>query len=118
MRRSFKLALLILNCLPRFAGAADVPVPRSVPGDKGRYFLIEMSRQGDVVKSLHKRVGPGYVGFTRMETNCRTMKYRDMGYSEEGPDKIKSDPTKWTDLVPGSSKFDMAHFVCKRSAAG
>jgi hypothetical protein len=54
------------------------------------------------------------VGYTRTETNCKTVRMRELGYSEESPEKIRLKPTKWFELVPGSSKSDLAHFVCKR----
>lgn len=82
-------------------------------GDKGKYFLLEMKRNGDVVSALHKRIGVDSVGYTKTETNCRTMLMREIGYSEDSPARIKSDPTKWFELVPGSSKSDLARFVCK-----
>src|SRR5688572_4579188 len=90
---------------------SDVSIPRSMAGDKGKYFLIEAKRNGDVVNALHKRVGPDSVGYTRTETNCKTMQMREIGYSEESASKIEPKPSKWFDLVPGSSKSDLAHFV-------
>jgi hypothetical protein len=41
------------------------------------------------------------------------MQMREIGYSEESPAAIKGNPTKWFDLVPGSSKSDLANFVCR-----
>ncbi len=96
------------------ANAAEVEIPRSAAGDKGRYYLLEAKKDGDIIKTLHKRVGVDSVGYTRCEINCKSNKIRDIGYSEEGPDKINANPTKWYDLVEGSSKSDMVHFVCKR----
>ncbi|QPB72237.1 hypothetical protein D5125_17040 [Magnetovirga frankeli] len=88
-------------------------IPRSVSGDKGKYFLIEKTRSGDIVRVLHKREGVDSVVYTITETNCATMKMREIGYSEQSPSKIKEDPTKWFELLPGSSKSDLANFVCK-----
>lgn len=107
------------SCALLLAGAAlaraETAIPRSTPGDKGRYFLIETRKTGDVVDALHKRIAPdGEVGFTRTQTNCRTMKMRQIGYGEGGAEKIKVAPTKWFDLVAGSSKSDLALFVCRR----
>lgn len=89
-------------------------IPRSMAGDKGKYYLLESKRTGDVLKTVHKRVGVDSVGFTKTEINCATMKIRVLGYSEESAAAIKDNPTAWFDLVPGSSKSDLAHFVCKR----
>ena len=88
-------------------------IPRSAPGDKGKYYLLEAKRNGDIVAALHKRVGVDSIGFTRTETNCKTRQMRELGYGEDSPANIKLKPTKWFDLVPGSSKSDLAHFVCK-----
>lgn len=93
--------------------AAEVPIPRSMPGDKGKYFLLEKKKTGNVVRALHKRVGVDSVGYTLTETNCGTMLMRELGYSEESPSAIKEKSTKWFELVPGSSKSDLANFVCK-----
>ena len=93
---------------------ADTLIPRSMPGDKGKYYLIKMEKKGNIVTALHKRVGVSYVGYTKTETNCKTMKMRELGYSEESPSAIKTKPTKWFDLVQGSSKSDLANYVCKK----
>lgn len=89
-------------------------IPRTM-ADKGKYYLLESKKSGDIVKAVHKRVGVDSVGWTRTETNCKTMRMREMGYSEEGRDKIPREPTQWFELVEGSSKSDMARFLCKRS---
>ena len=108
---AFLFSLIIfLNMVPV---QAETLIPRSMPGDKGTYFLIKMEKNGDIVSALHKRVGPSYTGYTRTETNCRTMKMRVLGYSEESPSAIKNMPTKWFELIQGSSKSDLANFVCK-----
>lgn len=88
-------------------------IPRSVPGDKGKYYLLESNRKGEVVSALHKRVGVNSVGYTRTETNCKTRQMRELGYTEESPAKMKLQPSKWFDLVTGSSKSDLATFLCK-----
>ncbi len=96
------------------AAQPEVPIPRSMAGDKGKYFLLESKKGGNIIRALHKRVGLDSVGYTRTETNCATMQMRELGYSEESPEAITERPTKWFDLVPGSSKSDLAHFVCKK----
>lgn len=92
---------------------SETPIPRSVSGDKGKYFLLDKSKHGNIVKALHKRVGVDSVGFTLTETNCATMQMRELGYSEQSAEAIQEVPSKWFDLVPGSSKSDLANFVCK-----
>lgn len=104
----------VLSLAAATAVCAETLIPRSAPGDKGRYYLLEAKRTGDIVKALHKRVGVDSVGFTRTETNCKTMKMRELGYGEGSPSAIEIAPTGWFELVPGSSKSDLAAFVCKR----
>ena len=93
------------------AAQSEIPIPRSVAGDKGKYFLLDKKKSGSIVRVLHKRVGVDSVGFTLTETNCSTMQMRELGYSEESPASIKENPSKWFELVPGSSKSDLANFV-------
>jgi hypothetical protein len=96
------------------AQAGEVEISRSTPGDKGRYFLMDVKKEGSIVKALHRRVGPSGTGYTRTESNCSTLQMREIGYSEDGADKIKVLPTKWFDLVSGSSKSDLFNFVCRK----
>jgi hypothetical protein len=98
------------------AAPAEVQIPRSVAGDKGTYFLLEATRKGDVVTAVHKRVGVDSVGFTRTQTNCATMQMRELGYSEVSPAAIERPASsQWFELVAGSSKSDLANFVCART---
>lgn len=96
-----------------FAAQSEIPIPRSVAGDKGKSFLLEKKKNGNIIRALHKRVGVDSVGYTLSETNCATMQMRELGYSEQSPSAIKENPTKWFELVPGSSKSDLANFVCR-----
>lgn len=106
------LAVCALAAIPAFA--AEVRIPRSMAGDKGQYFLLEAKIEAGIVKALHKRVGPSGTGFTRTEINCKAMRIRDMGYSEDSAAAIKIAPGKWYELVAGSSKSDLVNFVCNR----
>lgn len=106
------VALCALLVLTAAQAQAEKPIPRSVAGDKGKYFLIEHKRKGDIVQALHKRVGVDSLVFTRTETNCKTMQMREMGVKDDTPTGMKISPSKWLDLVPGSSKSDVARFVC------
>lgn len=102
----------ILICSSSIA-ASEIPIPRSVAGDKGKYFLLEKKTNHGVVRALHKRVGVDSVGYTISETNYKTMQMRVLGYSESSPSSIKENPSEWFELVPGSSKSDLANFVCR-----
>lgn len=95
------------------AAQSEIPIPRSVAGDKGKYFLLENKKSGNVVRALQKRVGVDSIGYSLTETNCAKMQMRELGYSEKSPSDIKQNPTKWFALVPGSSKGDLANFVCR-----
>lgn len=68
---------------------SETPIPRSAPGDKGKYYLLESKKIGDVVQALHKRVGVDSTDFTRTETNCATRKMREIGTAEGSAQKIK-----------------------------
>ena len=111
MRAQLASALLLVAVQ---ALAEETLIPRSMPGDKGTYYLLQWKRQGDIVTTLHKRVGVDSVGYTRVEKNCRTRMIRELGYSEMSAEAIKPNPTKWFALVPGSSKSDLAIFACAR----
>jgi hypothetical protein len=100
-------------CFAAIAVQVETPIPKSVAGDKGKYYLLDSKKNGNIVRAIHKRVGVDGVGYSKTETNCVTMQMRELGYSEESVAAIKENPTKWFELVPGSSKHDLAKFVCK-----
>lgn len=116
MRSQKLIAFFIfaLSAAASIAAQSEVPIPRSMAGDKGKYFLLEETRSGSIVRALHKRIGVDSIGYSLTETNCATMQMRELGYSEQSPSAIKENPTKWFDLLPGSSKSDLANFVCRR----
>ncbi|BBN81339.1 hypothetical protein PA25_13240 [Pseudoalteromonas sp. A25] len=95
-------------------------------GDSGAYYILESKNLGgNVVEVLSSRIGKNdaYTDFTRLKVNCETRQYFTLaGLSEDG---AKSKPTKalkdwsknskWSKLVPGSSKYDLVDFVCAKS---
>lgn len=87
-------------------------IPRSMSGDQGKYYLMEAFKNGDVIQTLHKRIGVDATGYTKLEINCQSKQYRDLGYSEVSPSDIKKRIGNWTDLISGSSKSDLVNFVC------
>lgn len=97
------------------ACAAEVQIPRTM-ADKGTYYLLDAKTQGRITTTLHKRIGVNETGYSKTEINCKSMQYRDMGYSEAGPDKIAGSPGKWTEVLSGSSKSDLLNFVCSRKS--
>lgn len=94
----------------------EILIPRSSMGDKGKYYLLETTGKGSIIRALHKRVGVDGTGFTFTEINCATLQMRELGYSEQSPSAIKESPTDWFPLLPGSSKSDLVNFVCNRYA--
>jgi len=112
MHKLFALSLtIVVATFSTSACAIEVKIPRTMY-DKGTYYLLEKKTKGSLTTTLHKRVGVNETGFSKTEINCKSMQYRDMGYSEAGPDKIAGSPGKWTDPVSGSSKSDLMNFTC------
>lgn len=93
--------------------ASEALIPRSTAGDSGKYYLLKKTRHGEIVRATHKRVGIDSVVYTITETDCENSLMREIGYSEISEAAIRESPTKWFELVPGSSKSDLAAFVCK-----
>ena len=112
-------ATLIFIAASAFCSAAvcevrnvSIPIVRSAPGDKGAYRLLQHERHGHMVKTLHSRTGPLGVDYTKSEFNCSERTYRTLGTSDESIKAIKHRPSKWTDLVAGSSASDTLIMVC------
>lgn len=93
-------------------------------GDSGKYFVITSEKgSGGILTVLSSRIGKGnaYTDFTKLNVNCETKQYFEIGgSSEDGAKQSPSKPlrqwsnSKWTSLVPGSSKFDLVRYVCKK----
>lgn len=107
------MLIVALNGISTKAIGAEVPIPRTM-ADKGKYYLLESNKKDGITTTVHKRVGINEIGYSRTEINCKTMQYRDLGYSEDGPDKIKAVVGRWTDALTGSSKSDLVNFACSR----
>lgn len=112
MKKLYFLGLILLGSV--HVAYAETLIPRSVDGDKGKYYLLESKKNGNIITAIHKRVGVYDTYYTKTETNCSTMKMREIGGSDVSVNEIKVNPTKWFDLVPGSSKSDLANFVCRK----
>jgi hypothetical protein len=111
----FRTALPIITLIASMqAHCAEIEIPRSVPGDKGRYFLMEQKSNNGITSTLHRREGPSGTGYTKAEIDCKNNKMRDIAYADEDIKKMIHNPSKWYDLVEGSSKSDLFHFVCKK----
>lgn len=111
MWRTILVTLVISISLD--AAAADILIPRSMAGDKGKYYLLNVKTiKGNIKQITTKRVGINSVDYSKVEINCNTMRMRSLGESDVSEKEIKINPTKWFDLVPGSSKSDAANFAC------
>lgn len=96
------------------------------PGDSGTYFIISSEKGNDgILTVLSSRIGKdnAYTDFTKLNVNCQTNQYFELGgSSEDGAKKFPSKPlkgwsnSKWTTLLPGSSKSDLVRYVCKPNA--
>ena len=92
--RKAAFCLISVLAAPPAYGQQEIPIPRSMSGDRGKYYLVDLKRTGDIVTAIHKRVGVDIIGYTKTETNCKTMQMRELGYSEGSPTNIKENPTK------------------------
>jgi hypothetical protein len=84
--------------------------------EKGKYYLLDASTKAGITTTLHKRVGVNERGYSKTGINCKTGEYRDIGYSDDGPDKIKVIAGRWTEIFNGSTKSDLVNFVCSRKS--
>lgn len=93
-------------------------------GDSGTYFIVTSEKGGDgILTVLSSRIGKdnAYTDFTKLKVNCASKQYFELGGSSEdgakkSPSKSLKDwsNSKWTSLVPGSSKSDLVHYVCSK----
>jgi len=116
------IPLLALMLTSEFAFTKELYRAPSA-GDKGTYYVLESKDSGnDIIHVLTSRVGKGnaYTDFTELKINCKSKQYYELaGGSENGakekPSKQLNDwskSSKWTSLVPGSSKYDLVNFIC------
>ena len=93
-------------------------------GDSGTYFIVTSGKGIDgIITVLLSRIGKdnAYTDFTKLNVNCVSKKYFELGgSSEDGAKTSPSKPlkewsnTKWALLVPGSSKSDLVRYVCNK----
>lgn len=107
-----------------FYAAANEMYRAPSSGDSGTYFIISSEKGNDgILTVLSSRIGKGnaYTDFTKLNVNCQTTQYFELGgSSEDGAKKSPSKPlkdwsnSKWASLVPGSSKSDLVRYVCNK----
>lgn len=108
----------LVFCTQPFAQADEKPIPRSYP-ERCKYYLVKSEKAGTSLTITHKQVCPkneyySGVGFSVTEVSCAKREYKDLGYGDDSIHNIKMYPSsKWTALVPGSSKSDLVNVVCK-----
>ncbi|GAB4188856.1 MAG: hypothetical protein Tsb002_15440 [Wenzhouxiangellaceae bacterium] len=116
------LTIALLACT--FSVAANEMYRTPSSGDSGKYFIVTSEKGSDgIITVLSSRIGKGnaYTDFTKLNVNCETKQYFELGGSsedgaKESPSKqLKDWPnSKWTSLVPGSSKSDLVRYVCNK----
>ena len=63
IRKAAFCFISVLAALPAY-GQQEIPIPCSMSGDKGKYYLVELKRTGDIVKAIHKCVGVDIIWYT------------------------------------------------------
>ena len=99
IRKAAFCLISVLAASPAY-GQQEIQIPRSMSGDKGKYYLIELKKTGDIVTAIHKRVGVDIIRYTKTETNCKTMQMRELGYSEEMANKYQAEPDQMVRSCP------------------
>ncbi|MGP9767732.1 hypothetical protein ACT3UM_18620 [Halomonas sp. AOP13-D3-9] len=90
-------------------------IPRST-SEKASYYLITTESNGEHLRTVHSRVSSASHGYSVTRIDCDNRRYQDLGFGEGNQSNIKMyDNVQWTELVPGSSKADLAAFVCNRA---
>lgn len=83
--------------------------------DLGKYFLVYVEKTKNTFLTIHQRIGKDSSGYTKTEINCANKQYRVLDYTEmhiEYFEFATDKPSKWTKIVPGSSKSDLVTYVC------
>jgi hypothetical protein len=83
--------------------------------ERASYYLLSVEREGDFLKTLHKRVSAQSVGFSLTLLDCSSGRYKDLGYGVGKVENIRLyAEANWVELVIGSSKSDLLNFVCSK----
>lgn len=121
----FKRVLIIITIAIPGAALSKELYRGPSAGDSGAYYLLNSEKLANSqFKVLTSRVGKGsaYTDFTELKVNCKSRQYLELaGGSEDGMKEKPTNPledwsarSKWTSLVPGSSKSDLVTYVCKQ----
>jgi predicted transcriptional regulator YheO len=74
------MKILLFTCITLLISThalADTLIPRSVSGDKGKYYLIKNQNQA-ILFLLCINVGVDSVGYTSTKINCKTQKCKKL----------------------------------------
>lgn len=88
-------------------------IPRTAQ-ERAQYYLISVERDGEFFTTLHSRISSMSRGFSLTRIDCRSRRYQDLGYGDDDKANVSmySRTPQWTNLVRGSSKYDLVNFVC------
>jgi len=90
-------------------------IPRSM-SEKASYYLIATESDGEYLRTVHSRMSSASHGYSVTRIDCAKMRYQDLGYGEGSQSNIKMyGNVQWASLMSGSSKDDLATFVCNRA---
>lgn len=92
---------------------AEELIPRSM-AEKAKYYLISVEKDGEYLKTVHRRTSSWGTGYSVTRIDCDNKRYMDLGYGDGSISNIKMyDDIRWTETVQGSSKYDLVNYVCK-----
>lgn len=94
---------------------ADTNIPMTDKAYNGKYFLISNNKNGKINLVVYKSVFKSATIYSKMEINCSTSKYRQLGEGINSIRDIKTFSYKgpWVRTVYGASHYDIVRFVCK-----
>ena len=108
-----RLTLVLTIALAWQVVLAEELIPRSM-AEKAEYYLISVEKDGEYLKTLHRRTSSWGTGYSVTRIDCDNKKYMDLGYGDGSASNIKMyDDIRWAETVQGSSKSDLVNFVCK-----
>lgn len=108
-----RLILVSTIALAWQIAVAEELIPRSM-AEKAEYFLISAEKDGEYLKTVHRRTSSWGTGYSVTRIDCNNKRYMDLGYGDGSQSNIKLyDKTQWTKPIQGSSKSDLVNFVCK-----
>ena len=98
----------------QFAAAEEL-IPRSM-AEKAEYYLISVEKDGEYLKTVHRRTSSWGTGYSVTRIDCNSKTYMDLGYGDGSISNIKMyDDIRWTEIVKGSSKSDLVSYVCRKA---